>query len=94
VIKRPTDKPVSPPGPREPVRFFGSATVDPERYNRDFAKVGQEILQHLAATVGTELKVTIEIHAKNPAGFSPETVRTVSENAATLKFTLFGFEES
>jgi len=94
VIKRPTDKPVSPPGPREPVRFFGSATVDPERYNRDFAKVGQEILQHLAATAGTELEVTIEIHAKNPGGFPPETVRTVSENAATLKFSLFGFEEN
>jgi hypothetical protein len=84
---------VSQPRPQKPVRFFGSTAVDPERYNRDFAKVGQEILQHLVATIGTELEVTIEIHAKNPEGFSSETVRTVGENAATLKFHLFGFEE-
>ena len=94
VTKGSDNTPVTKPGPQKPVRFFGSTAVDPQRYNRDFAKVGQEILQHLAATVGTELEVTIEIHAKNLAGFSPDTVRTVSENAATLKFSLFGFEEN
>jgi len=78
--------------PKQPVRFFGSIAVDPERYGRDFAKVGQELLQHLAAVAGTELEVTIEIHAKNDGGFSPDTVRTISENAATLKFEPFGFD--
>lgn len=75
------------------MRFFASTAVDPERYNGDFARVAQEILQHLAATVGTELEVTVEIHAKNATGFSPDTVRTVNENAATLKFSQFGFED-
>lgn len=77
-----------------PVRFFGSFEVDPERYGRDFAKVGQEILQHLAAAAGTKLEVTVEIHATNAEGFTPETVRTVSENATTLKFEQHGFETS
>ena len=83
---------VAPARPKQPVRFFGSIAVDSERYGRDFAKVGQEVLQHLAAAAGTQLEVTIEIHAKNEGGFSPETVRTISENAATLKFEPFGFD--
>jgi alkylhydroperoxidase/carboxymuconolactone decarboxylase family protein YurZ len=91
---RPRRAPDPDSGPARPVRFFGSVSVDPERYNRDFAKVGQEVIQHLAAAAGTEFEVTIEIHAKNNEGFSPETVRTVSENAATLKFTPFGFEDA
>ncbi|TAK69428.1 MAG: ATP-binding protein [Actinomycetota bacterium] len=74
-------------------RFFGSVGVDPERYNRDFARVGQEILQHLAAVPGVELTVTIEIHATATEGFSPETVRVVGENATTLKFKASGFDD-
>lgn len=85
------DEPAAPEA-RQNVRFFGSVVVDPERYGRDFAKVGQEILQHLAGPLGAELQVTIEIHATNEAGFTADTVRTVTENAAVLKFRQFGFE--
>lgn len=40
------------------------------------------------------LNVTIEIEATAPEGFDDAKVRTVSENAATLKFEQRGFEEA
>jgi predicted AAA+ superfamily ATPase len=73
-------------------RFFGVAKVNPERYGRDFTRIAQEVLQHLAAVDGTTLEVTVEITATNPAGFPPDKARVVSENARTLKFEQFGFE--
>jgi hypothetical protein len=38
--------------------------------------------------------VKIEIEATEITGFAENTVRTVSENARTLKFDQSGFEES
>jgi hypothetical protein len=43
--------------------------------------------------MGTEVEVTVEIRATNPDGFPDITVRTVSENARTLRFTSHEFEE-
>lgn len=90
--------PVPPPGPTTApapagiTRYFGALTVDPERYGRDFARVAQEVLQHLAAVPGTELRVTVNVEAVNQAGFSADTVRTVRENADTLRFEANEFE--
>ena len=42
---------------------------------------------HLAGQPGAELSVTLEIDARLPNGASEQTVRTVSENSRTLKFT-------
>lgn len=44
--------------------------------------------------MGANVKVTLEIHADLPGGATDELVRTVTENAATLKFENFGFEEA
>ena len=43
---------------------------------------------------GTKLVVKIEIEATDTSGFDEGKVRTVSENAKTLKFDQSGFEES
>lgn len=75
------------------VRFFGVVRVNPERYSRDFTRIAQEVLQHLAAIDGTHLEVTIEITATNDAGFPTDKSRVVTENARTLKFDQFGFED-
>ncbi|OZB89818.1 MAG: hypothetical protein B7X41_00805 [Microbacterium sp. 14-71-5] len=83
-----------PTADRRPTRYFGSARLDPERYGRDFARIQQEVLQHLSATPGVRLEVSIEIQATTPDGFSADTVRTVSENATTLHFDATGFEGS
>ena len=84
--------PVLTPRDAAPTRFFGSVTVSPERYGRDLARIAQDVVAHLAAAPGTTLEVSVEVHATNPAGFATDTVRTVRENAATLKFDTSGFE--
>lgn len=88
----PTPPPL-PPAPVRERRFYGVVTINPERYGRDFTKVAQEVLQHLAAVEGTELEVHVEITARNPDGFPADKIRVVSENAATMKFESFGFED-
>jgi hypothetical protein len=44
--------------------------------------------------VGADVEVTIEIAAKRDEGFADDVTRTVGENARTLKFDQYGFEES
>ena len=85
--------PIESVGPAPPdTRFFGAVRVNPQRYGRDFTRIAQEVLQHLAAVEGTHLEVSVEITATNDAGFPADRVRTVNENARTLKFDEFGFE--
>ncbi len=78
--------------PAAPTRFFGSVSVSPERYGRDFARIAQDVIAHLAAVPGTKLEISVEIHAANAEGFGTDAVRTVRENASTLKFDTNGFE--
>jgi hypothetical protein len=75
-------------------RFYGSIKLDSIRLSRDADKVAQEIVQHLTSLVGTEVEVTLEVHAKIPDGASPELVRTITENCRTLRFENYGFDEN
>lgn len=49
---------------------------------------------HLVGLVGADVRVKIEITAEVGDGIPESVVRTVTENAATLKFEQHGFEES
>lgn len=87
------------PAPTPPVtprmrRYFGSKELSSDRYAADFAKITQEVLQHLSAVDGVELSVRLEISAAAPEGFTEQTVRTVRENSTQLRFDAAGFEES
>jgi hypothetical protein len=55
--------------------------------------VAQEVVQHLAAVEGVQLDVKVEVSAVKTDGFPEEKVRIVTENARTLKFDQFGFED-
>lgn len=88
-----TDTPRAEPATPVDRRFFGAVALNPERYGRDFNRVAAEVLQHLAAVEGIRLEVTLEITATNDAGFPTDKVRVVTENARTLKFDQFGFEQ-
>ncbi len=72
--------------------FHGVYSVNSERYSRDFVRLGQEILQHLAAASDASLEITVELKASSEAGFSDQTARTVLENAQALKFNQSTFE--
>ena len=92
------DVPLVPPISPTPIssaktRFYGVKTLSPDRIALDFKNIADEVIAHLREQ-GTELVVKIEIEATDIAGFAESTVRTVSENARTLKFDQSGFEES
>jgi hypothetical protein len=82
----------APDAPRRPRRFHGTVRLDPTRVGRDAGRIAEEVIAHLAGQPGAEVSVTLEIEVKLPGGASEQTVRTVTENSRTLKFTSHGFE--
>jgi hypothetical protein len=61
---------------------------------KHFGDISKEVLDHFASQVGTEVEVTIEVVARKPDGFADNVIRTVTENARTLKFDeVAGFAE-
>jgi len=82
----------APDAPRLPRRFHGTVQLDPARVGRDAGRIAEEVIAHLAGQPGAEVSVTLEIEAHLPGGASEQTVRTVTENSRTLKFTSHGFE--
>ncbi|MCS7051813.1 MAG: hypothetical protein NZL87_09375, partial [Thermomicrobium sp.] len=79
---------------RKPRRFHGSVKLDPIRMSRDASQVADEVVKHLAALVDASIEVRLEVSATSENGFEDDVVRTVTENARTLKFDQHGFEES
>ena len=67
--------------------------LDPERFGRDLNRLYQEVIQHLAAPEGVDLEITVEISASNKDGYPDDKARIVTENARTLKFDQYGFED-
>jgi hypothetical protein len=51
------------------------------------------MFQHLQTLPGAEVEATLEIRVKVAEGVEDDVVRTVSENATTLKFETHGFED-
>ena len=80
----------SAPAPR---RFHGTVTLDPTRVGRDASRIADQVVVHLAALMGSTVRVTLEIEAEIPSGAPENVVRTVTENSRTLKFTSQGFEK-
>jgi hypothetical protein len=83
------------PGPAEVARlkrFHGSVELDPGRVGRDASRIADEVISHLTGLLGTSVTVTLEIEAEIPNGAPENVVRTVTENARTLKFRNQGFE--
>ncbi len=89
----PAPAPEPPPGKSQPRRFHGSVVLDATRAGRDAGKIADEVIAHLVGLVGANVTVTLEIEAELPNGAPEHVVRTVTENARTLKFTSQGFEE-
>ncbi len=92
-----TNPPPPPPPPPPPApgktRFYGVKTLSADKIALDFKNIADEVIANLREP-GTNLVVKIEIEATDSAGFDESRVRTVSENARTLKFDQSGFEES
>ena len=59
----------------------------------DAAKVAEHVLQYLSSLPNASVRVTLEIQADLNDGVPEHNMRTVLENARTLKFTSAEFEE-
>jgi hypothetical protein len=89
------EEPVSaaePAADGKPRRFYGSVELDPVRAGRDAGEIAENVIQHLSGLEGANVEVKLEIQAEIPDGAPDEVVRTVTENARTLKFDEHGFE--
>ena len=75
-----------------PHRFYGTVQLDPARVGRDASRIADEVIAHLAGQIGAEVTVTLEIEVTLPDGAPEQTVRAVTENSRTLKFSSHGFE--
>ncbi|WP_425309400.1 Swt1 family HEPN domain-containing protein [Ammonicoccus fulvus] len=78
--------------PAGPNRFYGSVRLSNARYGPEFARVVEGVISQLAAAHGVDLEITLELAATVPDEFDEAKIRTVSENATTLKFDESGFE--
>jgi hypothetical protein len=78
--------------PPAKTRFYGVKTLSPDKIALDFKNIAEEVIAHLR-DAATDLVVKIEIEATDATGFDENKIRTVSENAKTLKFDQSGFEE-
>jgi predicted AAA+ superfamily ATPase len=89
----------APPGPKPPpptrvVKYFsGSVELNPLQVASDASKIAEAVIQHLAGLPGAQVSVTLEIRATAPSGLSEQVRRTVGENASTLRFRNYHFEE-
>jgi hypothetical protein len=77
----------------KPRRFYGSVDLDPLRVGRDAGAIAENVIQHLSGLEGARVEVRLEVQAEIPEGAPDDVVRTVTENAKTLKFDQHGFEE-
>jgi predicted AAA+ superfamily ATPase len=77
--------------PAKPKRFYATVKIDATRMDRDVGQISREVVQHLVGQLMSDVEVTIEIQATVPDGFPEKTVRTISENCRTLKFTQHDF---
>lgn len=59
----------------------------------DLQNITEEVIAHLRQP-GTHLSVRIDIEATRSSGFDDNVIRTVSENATTLRFDDSAFEEA
>ena len=84
---------VPPPKKKKIRRFHASFEAEALRLSRDGDLIAREVLQHLNSLVGANVKVTLEISAEFTGDVPDGTVRTVTENCRTLRFTDHGFEE-
>ncbi len=76
-----------------PKRFHGTVALSANRVGRDAGQIATEVISHLEGLVKANVRVTLEIDARIPKGAPDNVVRTVTENARTLRFVGFGFED-
>lgn len=79
----------------KPRRFYGSVEIDMVRPVKAFDAVLNAVVMELQRATGSKVKLTLEVEAHAPDGFSEADVGVVRDNARQLKFKAesTGFED-
>ena len=86
-----TPTPVA-PTKQQPTFFHATTTMDGHRSLMKIGKIDENVLAHLASIPGAEVKITYTLEVTVPNGIPDNTLRTVNENAKSLKIDTHGFE--
>ena len=90
----PDPDPTSGRGGHGRAAFFGVKSLDPQRVSRDADQIATEVVKHLVGARRRGRRGQDRDLGDVPDGVPDEVVRTVTENAKTLKFEQHGFEQS
>ena len=90
----PTAEP-SAPDAAQPKQFFGSVEIDMVRPIKALETIIEAIVMQLQHSPGAKVKLTLDIEATSPDGFSESDISVIRDNARQLKFKpeSTGFEE-
>jgi uncharacterized protein len=75
-----------PATPQQPRRFYGSVEIDMVRPVKAFDAILNAVVMELQRNPSTKVKITLEIEAETPSGFSEADIGVVRDNARQLKF--------
>jgi hypothetical protein len=81
-----------PPTKHQPTFFHATTSMDGHRSLMKIGKIDENVLAHLASIPGAEVKITYTLEVTVPSGIPDNTLRTVNENAKSLKIDTHGFE--
>jgi len=85
-VPGPTPTPSPSPVRTQPTRFFGSVEIDMIRPVKAIDAILNAVVMELQRTHGAKVKLTLEVEAEAPEGFSDTDVGVVRDNARQLKF--------
>ena len=89
-VKHPEGTSTSKPKPK--TIFYGRVKPNVTKLGLSVSTIAQELVAHLQLVEDAEVEVTVEIRAKAPKGFDEKTIRTITENAKSLKFDVVELE--
>jgi hypothetical protein len=75
-----------PATPQQPRRFYGSVEIDMVRPVKAFDAILNAVVMELQRNPSAKVKITLEIEAETPSGFSEADIGVVRDNARQLKF--------
>jgi hypothetical protein len=78
---------------RDPKRYFGSVTLNPQTLASQVSEISREVVAQLNGIYGSKVKISLEIQAEVPDGIPRDKRRIVESRAEELRFDQSGFAE-